>query len=108
MGEGYAYVSLYDIIEYTFLDPKHLPAPLLPLPTSPHSETPRGKELLAGFIENKEDAVKYSIYPVEIILWIDAFMPHNVVIKNCCSVHTCIATIGRPYGDCSGQFSHAV
>ena len=36
MGEGYAYVSLYDIIEYAFLDPKHLSAPLLPLPTSPH------------------------------------------------------------------------
>ena len=44
-----------------------MPSPLLPLPTSPHGETPRGKELLAGFIENKEDAVKDSIYPVEII-----------------------------------------
>ena len=50
------------------MDPKHLPGPLLPLPSSPHGETPFGMELLAGFIENEEDAVKYSIYPVEIIL----------------------------------------
>ena len=35
-------------------------------------------------------------------------MPHNVVIKNCKSVHTCTVTIGRPNGDRSGQFSHAV
>ena len=68
IGEGYAYVSLYDIIEYAFLDPKNVPSPLLPLPTSPHGETPRGKELLTGFIENKEDAIKLSVYPVEIIL----------------------------------------
>ena len=99
MGAGYAYTSLYDIIEYAFLDPKYLPASLLPLPTSPHGERPRGKELLAGFIENKEDAVKYSIYPVEIILWTNAFLPHNVVIKNCCSVHTYTATIGCPNGN---------
>ena len=108
IGKGYAYVSLHDIIEYAFSDPKHLPVPLLALPTPPHGETPRGKELLAGFIENKEDTVKYSIYPVEIILWTNAFMPHNVVIKNCCSVHTCTAIIGCPNGDRSGQFSHAV
>ena len=108
IGEGYAYVSLYDIIKYAFSDPKPLPDSLLPLPTSPHGETPREKELLVGFIENKEDTVKYSIYPDEIILWTDAFMPLNVVIKNCCSVHTCIATIGRPNGDRSGKYSHAV
>ena len=35
IGKGYAYVFLYDIIEYAFSDPKHLPAPLLPLPTPP-------------------------------------------------------------------------
>ena len=44
IGEGYAYVSLYDIIEFAFSDPKNVPSPLLPLPTSPHGETPRGKE----------------------------------------------------------------
>ena len=108
IGEGYAYVSLYDIIEFAFSDPKNVPSPLLPLPTSPHGETPRGKELLTGFIENKEDAIKLSVYPVEIILWTDAFMPHNVVIKNCKSVHTCTATIGRPNGNRSGKFSHPV
>ena len=34
-------------------------------------------------------------------------MPHNVVIKNCCSVCTCSSTIGHPNGDHSGQFPHA-
>ena len=46
IGKGYAYISVYDIIEYAFLDPKNMPSPLLPLPTSPHGETPRGKDLL--------------------------------------------------------------
>ena len=35
-------------------------------------------------------------------------MPHNVIIKNCCSVHIYTATIGRPNGDHSGQLSRAV
>ena len=46
----YVYVSLYDIIEYAFLDTKHLPDLLLLLPT-PHGKTPCEKELLSGFIE---------------------------------------------------------
>ena len=39
---GYVHVSLYNVIEYAFLDPKYLPSPFLPLPTSTQDMIVRG------------------------------------------------------------------
>ena len=63
---GYAYVYLHNIIEYAFLEPKHLPNPLLP--TSPHSEAPCRMPLLYGYINNPAQAKNYSVFHIKIIL----------------------------------------
>ena len=81
---------------------------LLPFHTSPHGLSLCGQELLDGVINNTLEAIRHAIYPVEIILWTDAFMPHNVVIKKCGSVHTCTATIGRPNDDRLGSYSYPI
>lgn len=36
----------------------------------------------------------------QFLLWIDVFMPHNIIIKNCKSVNTCTSIIGFMDFDC--------
>ena len=109
-ANGYAHVSLYYIFEHAFSKPEHLPDPLLPFHISPHglSLSHRGQELLDAVKDNTLEAIRHAIYPVEIILWTDAFMPHNVVIKKCGYVQTCTATIGRPNDDRSGSYLYPI
>ena len=52
IGKEYADVSLFDIIKHMFSDPKHLPDPLLSLPTSPDDETICRKELLENMLQD--------------------------------------------------------
>ena len=70
--------------------------------------TTPGQEILRDFTNDHTSAVVNSLYPVEIILWTNVFMAHNVVIKKCGSVHTCITIIGRPNDDWSGNYLYLI
>ena len=64
--------------------------------------------LLLYIKDNTGDSISESVYPIEIILWIDPFMPHNMVINNCKSFHTYMAKIGCPSGDLSGSYLYPI
>ena len=67
------------------------------------------RQYLLLYVEkNTKHTISEYVYPIEIILWTDVFMPHNMVLKNYKSVHTCIAKIGCPNGDWSGNYLYPI
>ena len=59
-------------------------------------------------MDNVEDVITKYLYPICVILWTDAFMPHNMLIKNCTSVHACKLTIRLPNGDHLSNFLYTI
>ena len=55
-------------------------------------------------MEDVEDLIENSVYPIMVTVWSDYLHPHNVAINNCATVHTCILTIGHLDGDRLGNF----
>lgn len=102
----YVCMSLYDIIQDAFLNPKHLPAPFLPFNQSLHGQTPEGQLLLSYVMDNIEDAISKCLYPIMLFTWTDAFHPHNMVIKNSASLNTCMLIFGHLDGDRLENFSY--
>ena len=66
------------------------------------------KELLFGFVNKQAQEIYNSGFSIENFFGTDAFIPHNMGIKNCVSIHMCTSTIGRPNGNFSGAHSFPV
>ena len=77
------------------------PYPFFELPDSIHAKAPRGQEFL-NHIDDIIVSPNTVLYPIQIGLWLDAFVPHNFSDK---FVHCCVVTIGAREGDHSGRFS---
>ena len=97
VGNTLSVLSLTEIIRYMFSTDRP-PYPFVNFQDSVHASTERGKQLLA--IEKDHLSHSTLLYPVQIILWSDAFAPS---LFNDKSVHCLLATIGAREGDHSGN-----